>query len=46
MEQAARVSGNTVFIHLGKIVESGDTKRIFSDPEDERTKLYISGEFG
>jgi phosphate transport system ATP-binding protein len=46
MEQAARVSHKTVFIHLGKIVETGNTKQLFKAPKDERTKRYISGEFG
>jgi phosphate transport system ATP-binding protein len=46
MEQAARVSEHTVFIHLGKIVEAGRTKDLFEAPQDERTKRYISGEFG
>lgn len=46
MQQAARVSQNTAFFHLGRIVESGETAQIFTNPKDERTQGYITGRFG
>lgn len=46
MQQAARVSDQTVFFLLGEVVESGDTERIFSRPQDKRTEDYITGRFG
>lgn len=46
MAQAARVSDNTAFFHLGKIIESGKTEKIFNDPDKKQTKDYISGRFG
>jgi len=46
MQQAARVSQKTAFFHLGKLVESGDTSKIFTSPEDKRTQDYIQGRFG
>lgn len=46
MQQAERVSDYTAFFHMGRIIESGDTKTIFSNPENERTKDYIGGKFG
>ncbi|WP_370371657.1 phosphate ABC transporter ATP-binding protein PstB, partial [Henriciella pelagia] len=46
MQQAARVSQRTAFFHLGKLVEYGDTERIFTNPEDSRTQDYITGRFG
>ena len=46
MQQAARVSQRTAFFHLGKLVEYGDTERIFTNPEDTRTQDYITGRFG
>jgi len=46
MSQAARVSQKTAFFHLGKIVEYDDTKTIFNNPSDQRTKDYITGRFG
>lgn len=46
MQQAARVSQKTAFFHLGILVEYGETERIFTNPEDERTQGYITGRFG
>ncbi len=46
MQQAARVSQRTAFFHLGHLVEVGDTAKIFTNPEDERTQGYITGRFG
>lgn len=46
MQQAARVSDKTAFFLLGEVVEYSDTKKMFSDPENEKTKAYISGRFG
>jgi phosphate transport system ATP-binding protein len=46
MQQAARVSQRTAFFHLGEIVETGETGRIFTNPTDTRTQDYITGRFG
>ena len=46
MQQAARVSQRTAFFHLGKLVENGDTRQIFTNPSDKRTQDYITGRFG
>ena len=46
MQQAPRVSQQTAFFHLGYLVEDGDTKQIFDDPQDKRTQDYITGRFG
>jgi phosphate transport system ATP-binding protein len=46
MQQAARVSQQTAFFHLGELVETDDTKVIFTKPKDERTQGYITGRFG
>jgi phosphate transport system ATP-binding protein len=46
MQQAARVSQRTAFLHLGELVEVGDTEDIFTNPRDERTQGYITGRFG
>ncbi|MBI5164868.1 MAG: phosphate ABC transporter ATP-binding protein [Magnetospirillum sp.] len=46
MQQAARVSENTAFFHLGDIVEAGPTARIFTAPEQPLTHGYITGRFG
>jgi phosphate transport system ATP-binding protein len=46
MQQAARVSQKTAFFHLGYLVEHGDTEEIFQNPQEERTKNYITGRIG
>ena len=46
MQQAARVSQKTAFFHLGKLIEYGDTEKIFTNPEHGRTQDYITGRFG
>lgn len=46
MQQAARVSDRTAYFHLGKLVEVGETKQIFTNPVHELTQDYITGRFG
>ncbi len=46
MQQAARVSQKTAFFHLGTLVEYGDTREIFTNPREARTKDYITGRYG
>jgi phosphate transport system ATP-binding protein len=46
MAQAARVSQHTAFFHLGKLIETGQTEMIFTNPRDPRTQDYITGRFG
>jgi phosphate transport system ATP-binding protein len=52
MQQAARVSDDTGFFNLkatgqpGHLVEFNQTKKMFSNPDQESTEAYISGRFG
>jgi phosphate transport system ATP-binding protein len=46
MAQAARVSQQTAFFHLGKLIETGPTETIFTNPKNSRTQDYITGRFG
>lgn len=46
MQQAARVSDDTAFFLGGEVIEVAPTYRLFSKPEDQRTKDYINGKFG
>ena len=46
MQQAARVSQQTAFFHMGSLVEVGPTEKIFSTPEQKRTQDYITGKIG
>ncbi len=46
MQQAARVSDKTGLFWLGELVEFGETAKIFTRPEEERTEAYITGRVG
>ena len=46
MQQAARVSDTTTFFYLGTMVETGQTRQIFTAPRNEQTEAYITGRFG
>ncbi len=46
MQQAARVSDNTAFMYLGRLIEYGNTDDIFTSPKLDRTKDYVTGRFG
>ena len=46
MQQAARVSDRTAYMHMGELIESGMTKDIFSNPQHEKTQDYITGRIG
>ncbi len=46
MQQAARVSDTTAFFYQGKLIESGDTTTIFTNPTNRHTEDYITGRFG
>jgi len=46
MQQAARVSDTTGFLYLGKLIEYGNTKKLFIKPKEKLTENYISGNFG
>ena len=46
MQQAARVSDDTAFFLVGKVVEKNATSEIFARPRDKRTEDYITGRFG
>jgi phosphate transport system ATP-binding protein len=51
MQQAARVSDQCAFFLAsqntpGAIVEYGDTRALFENPQDQRTNDYVNGRFG
>ncbi|ABS69177.1 MULTISPECIES: phosphate ABC transporter ATP-binding protein PstB [Xanthobacteraceae] len=46
MQQAARISDFTAFMHLGHMVEYDVASLIFTNPTEERTRSYITGRFG
>ena len=46
MQQAARVSDETAFFMLGKLIEFDRTDTIFTRPRQSMTEDYITGRFG
>jgi len=51
MQQAARVSNYTAFLmadqeKIGELIEYGESRQMFTNPQDERTEAYITGRFG
>lgn len=46
MQQARRISDRTAFFLMGDLVEQNVTAEIFENPQDERTKGYVNGDFG
>ncbi len=46
MQQAARVSDQTAFFWLGKLIEVNSTERVFTKPDEKLTEDYITGRFG
>ncbi len=52
MQQAARISDRTAFMlresleRPAHLIEVGDTRHVFTNPDDTRTESYITGRFG
>nr|WP_044892474.1 phosphate ABC transporter ATP-binding protein PstB [Opitutus terrae] len=46
MQQAARVSDHTAFFYLGRLIEFGVTRDLFTNPANAQTEAYVSGRFG
>jgi phosphate transport system ATP-binding protein len=46
MQQAGRISDQTAFFYLGRLIEFSDTRKMFSNPTQRQTEDYITGRFG
>ena len=46
LQQAGRISDYTAFLYMGELIEYNLTKKIFLNPNHERTQNYITGRFG
>jgi phosphate transport system ATP-binding protein len=46
MQQAARCSDRTAFFYLGRLIEYGETRDLFTNPANPQTEAYVSGRFG
>lgn len=46
MQQAGRISDQTAFFYLGKLIEFSKTRRMFTNPKEKLTEEYVTGKFG
>ena len=46
LAQARRVAQTTTFFYNGRLVETGDTRKMFEDPDQPETVSYVSGRIG
>ena len=46
MQQAARTADMTAFFYAGELIEFGETRQIFTNPNRRETEDYITGRFG
>jgi phosphate transport system ATP-binding protein len=46
MQQAARISDQTAYFYMGELIEYGETKKIFTNPDKKSTQNYVTGRFG
>ena len=46
MNQAKRVSDETIFMYMGELIEMGQTEELFNSPKQQKTAAYIDGRFG
>ncbi len=46
MNQASRISDLTTFFYMGDMIETGETREIFTNPKEKETQNYITGRFG
>ncbi len=45
LRQAKRLADYVVFMYLGEVVESGPAKQVFENPQQDRTRAYLEGQF-
>jgi phosphate transport system ATP-binding protein len=45
LRQAKRLADYIIFIYLGEVVECGPAHQIFENPQQERTRAYLAGQF-
>lgn len=46
LQQAHRVADHVAFMYLGELVEYAPARALFANPQEQRTREYVSGAFG
>jgi phosphate transport system ATP-binding protein len=44
LRQAKRIADYIVFLYLGELVEHGPAAEVFTNPQDPKTRAYLTGE--
>ncbi len=45
LRQAKRLGDYVAYMYLGEVVESGPAKEVFNNPQHQRTRAYLEGQF-
>jgi phosphate transport system ATP-binding protein len=45
LRQAKRLADYVIFMYLGEMVECGPAQQVFEQPQQERTRAYLAGQF-
>ena len=45
LRQAKRLADYVIFMYLGEVVEAGSAQQVFENPQQERTRRYLAGQF-
>ncbi len=45
LRQAKRLADYVAYMYLGEVIESGPAKEVFNNPQHERTRAYLEGQF-
>jgi len=46
LRQARRLADYVIFLYLGELIEHGAAEKVFTQPDNPKTKAYIEGVFG
>ena len=45
LRQAKRLADYVIYMYLGEVIEAGQAKEVFNNPQHERTRAYLEGQF-
>lgn len=45
LRQAKRLADYVIFVYLGEVIECGPAHEVFENPQQERTRAYLAGQF-
>ncbi len=45
LRQAKRLADYVIYMYLGEVVEAGPAHEVFNNPQHQRTRAYLEGQF-